>query len=215
MPVSLAMPARARVARIDCGSVACIPNPARSRGGMIGIWQRLFQNRKLSRATYVLFICLQYAPYACAVDKSLESYRDLKPISFFGSISVSVHDTTSENSERDTGFSSEELTQYLRNQFTRYFTDIPYRSVGVSTRADPENSSSMGRLSCRVWVDGQNTPALFQVKCQISTPDHFNIIDDTSFGYGPREKATSIVSEQIDRLMQGFSRIFFRVRNEL
>ena len=164
---------------------------------------------------YVCLICLQCALDAHAADKSLESYRYLKPVSFFGSISVSVHNTASEKGEREAGFSSEELTQYLRLQFARYFTNIPYRNIDASGRADPEDKNSMGRLSCRVWADGENTPSLFQVKCQISTLDHSNIIEDASLGYGPKEKATAIVREQLDRILEGFALVFFRVRSEL
>ena len=166
-------------------------------------------------ALYVFFICLQCAHQAYAEEKSIENYRDLRPIAFFGSISVSVYNNGSDKTRRETDLSSEELTQYLRLEYGNYFAEIPYRSTDASRWSDPENRNAMGRLSCRAWVDAENAPAVFQVKCQISTSDHLSIIDDASLGYGPKEKATAVVCEQIDRIVKGFALIFFRVRNEI
>jgi hypothetical protein len=183
---------------------------------MIGNLERLLRigNRSQS-AMCVIFICLQCVHHAYAAEKSIADYKDLRPISFLGSISVSVYTTTSDNSKSETDLSPEDLMQYLRLQFGRYFADIPYRSIDASRWSDPENRSSMGRLSCRVWSNVNSTPAVFQVKCKISTSDHLNIIDDTSLGYGPKEKAAAIVREHIDRILEGFALIFYRVRNEL
>jgi len=169
---------------------------------------------RLQSAMCVFCICLQCAHSSYAAENSMEDYKALGQISFFGSIYVSVYSTASGDTEGDTDLSSEELMQYVRLQFGRYFTDIPYRSVDASRWSDPENTSSMGRLSCRVWSNVKNAPAAFQVKCQISTSDHLNIIDETSLGYGPKEKAAAIVREHIDRILEGFSLIFYRVRNE-
>ena len=183
---------------------------------MIRNLQRLLRSgNRPHLALYLFFICLQCAHQAYAEEKSIENYRDLRPISFFGAISVSVYNKGSDKTRRDTDLSSEDLTQYLRLEVGKYFPEIPYRSTDASRWADPENRNAMGRLSCRAWVNAENVPAVFQVKCQISTSDHLNIIDDASLGYGPKEKAAAIVLEQIDGIVKGFALIFFRVRNEL
>lgn len=187
----------------------------RSLGRIIDNRQKPSRNRVLSQALYLLVICFQCAPHAYAVDKSLESYQDLKPITFFGTISVSVHDTHADGDKREPGLSSEDLTQYLRLQVENHFPDVPYRSMDASDQPDTKTSSSMGQLFCRIWVDGRNTPAVFQVRCQVSTSTHFNIIDDVSFGYGPKEMAPAIVREQINQILKGFAAIFFRIRSEL
>jgi predicted TIM-barrel fold metal-dependent hydrolase len=54
----------------------------------------------------------------------------------------------------------------------------------------------------------------YQVKCQISTSDHLNIIEDASLGYGPNDKVAAIVRQQIDRMVQSFAVIYSQVRNE-
>ena len=152
---------------------------------------------------------------AYAAADSLQDYEDLKPISFFGSISVSVHIAESDKATRSSGLSSEELTQYARLQFSRYFPGVPFRGVDASRWSDEENRRAMGRLSCRVWIEDYNSPVAYQVKCQISTSDHLNIIGDASLGYGPKDLMAAMVRQQIDRLVGSFAVLFFRIRNEL
>lgn len=179
---------------------------------MIENWNTL--RGHFSRAMLVLVVCLQWVP-SFAAEESLESYRELKPIALFGSISVSVYDADAKTPDRETTVSSEELTRYLQLQFASYFPDIPYSSVDALERPDQKDKGSVGNLLCRVWFDGGNSPAVFQVRCQISTSAHLSIIDDVSFGYGPKEKAPAIIREQIDQILKGFAMIFFRVRNEM
>jgi hypothetical protein len=160
----------------------------------------------------VLFLGLSNA---CAGEESLQNYKDLGSISFFGSISVSVHIADSAKPTRASGISPEELTQFMRLQFARYFSDVPYRGIDVSRWSDEENRIAMGRFSCRVWIEGDDSPVAYQVKCQISTADHPNIITDASLGYGPKDKVAAIVRQQIDRMVESFALLYFRVRNEL
>lgn len=148
---------------------------------------------------------------ACAGEDSAQVYEDLKPISFFGSISVSVHIN---DSAKPSGLSPEELTQFMRLQFARYFPGVPFRSVDVAHWSDEENRRAMGRFSCRVWMEGDDSPVTYQVKCQISTSEHLNMIGDASLGYGPKDKMAAIVRQQIDRMVESFALIYFRIRNE-
>jgi hypothetical protein len=189
-------------------------NLVRSLGETIEVRQRPLRFHAFAQAMCLMVLCLQCNPAAHALDKDLERYRDLKPIAFFGAISVSVHNTDAKGDESQPDFSSEDLAQYLRLQAENYFPDVPYRSMDAAAQPDPGNDSSMGRLFCRIWVDSRNIPAVFQVRCQISTPTRLNIIDDVSFGYGPKEMAPSIVREQINQILKGFASIFLRIRNE-
>lgn len=167
--------------------------------------------KKVLWLSFVLFLGLNNA---CAEEDSLQIYKDLKPISFFGSISVSVHIADPAMPAASSGLSAEELTQFMRIQFARYFSGAPFRGVDVSHWSDEENRRAMGRFSCRVWIEGDESPVAYQVKCQISTSDHFNIIADASLGYGPKEKVAAIVRQQIDRMVESFSLIFSRIRSE-
>lgn len=189
-------------------------NPVRNLGGIINIGQKPHRNHMLSRAMTLLVICLHCAPFAYAVDSNPERYRELKSIAFFGAVSVSVHNTGVTEVEVNPDFSFEELTQYLRLQVANYLPDIPYRGIDASGQADTRIADSMGQLFCRIWVDSRNTPAVFQVRCHVSTSTHFNIIDDVSFGYGPKEMAPAIVREQINEILKGFASIFLRTRDE-
>jgi len=170
--------------------------------------------RRISRAMFALAVCLHCAPLFAA-DPNLENYRDLKPIASFGSISVSVYNADSSAPESEAAFSSEELTQYLQLQATSYFPDVPYIRADASGGPDPKDNGSVGYLLCRVWLDSSNTPAVFQVRCQISTSTHVGIIHDVSFGYGPKEKAPAIIREQIDQILRGIAAMFARVRSEM
>jgi hypothetical protein len=151
---------------------------------------------------------------ACVAQGSVQDYGDLKPISFFGSISVKVHIVDSTQPDKSGGLSSEDLTQFMRLQFSRYFSDVPFRGIDVSHWSDEENKASMGRFSCRVWIESNESPVAYQVKCQISTSDHLNIIEDASLGYGPKDKVAAIVRQQIDRMVQSFALIYFQIKNE-
>ena len=175
---------------------------------MIGHWIRR-PRRHFSQAMIFLAVSLQSAPLLAA-DKSLENYRNLKPIASFGSISVSVHSADAKSPAPETALSSEALTRYLQLQVASHFPDVPH-----SGGTDPKDQSVVGYLLCRVWLDVGSSPAVFQVKCQISTSTHISIIDDVSFGYGPKEKVPAIIREQIDQILKGFAVIFFRVREEM
>ena len=72
----------------------------------------------------------------------------------------------------------------------------------------------MGRFSCRIWIEGDDSPIAYQVKCQISTSDHLNIVGDASLGYAPKDKVAVIVRQQIDRMVESFALIFSRIRSE-
>jgi len=163
------------------------------------------------RFSLVLFFALNDA---CVAQDSVQDYGDLKPISFFGSISVKAHIVDSTKPDKSGGLSSEELTQFMRLQFSKYFSDVPFRGIDVSHWSDEENKASMGRFSCRVWIENNESPVAYQVKCQISTSDHLNIIEDASLGYGPNDKVAAIVRQQIDRMVQSFAVIYSQVRNE-
>lgn len=169
--------------------------------------------RHFPQAMFALAFCLQCVPLFAA-DQNLENYRDLKPIATFGSISVSVYNADSTAPESETAFSSEELTQYLQLQVASYFPDVPYVSAEASGSPDPKDNGTVGYLLCRVWLDGSNSPAVFQVRCQISTSAQVSIIHDVSFGYGPKDKAPAIVREQIDQILKGIAAMFARVRSE-
>jgi hypothetical protein len=149
---------------------------------------------------------------ACAGADSLQNYGDLKEIAFFGSISASVHIVDSAKPDGASDLSAEDLTHFMRLQFARYFSDIPFQGVDISHWSDEENRKAMGRFSCRVWIQDDNSPVAYQVKCQISTSDHLNIIADAALGYGPTDKVAAIVRQQIDRMVESFAQIFYQIR---
>ena len=140
-------------------------------------------------------------------------YRDLKGISFFGSITATVHFSGPNNATK-ADLSSAQLTQRAETRFIRVFPGIPYRRTDASNWSAPENVNAMGRLSCRAWIDADLATAAYQIKCQISTAAHPTIIEDGSMGYAPKDKVGDIVNQQIDRILAGFGAIFQSVRND-
>jgi len=210
-------PSRSRCARARAGDVRWRPASQQSFPATLlrrtGVSMGMGMKAAKSGLWFslVLFLALNDA---CVAQDSVQDYRDLKPISFFGSISVKSHIVDSTGPDKADGLSSEELTQFMRLQFSKYFPSVPFRGVDVSRWSDEENKASMGRFSCRVWIESNESPVAYQVKCQISTSDHLNIIEDASLGYGPKDKVPAIVRQQIDRMVQSFAVIYFRVRNE-
>jgi hypothetical protein len=148
-----------------------------------------------------------------AGENALPDYGDLKAISFFGSISASIHIPDSAKPADSAGLSPENLTKFMRLQFARHFAGIEFRDIDVSRWSNEEYRRTMARLSCRVWMGGDESPVTYQVKCQISTADHLNIIDDASLGYGSKEKMAMIIPQQIDRMLESFALTFFRIRS--
>ncbi|MEO8004861.1 MAG: hypothetical protein ABI771_08145 [Betaproteobacteria bacterium] len=140
-------------------------------------------------------------------------YRDLKGISFFGSITATVHAAGSDNATKP-DLSSAQLTQRAETRFIKLFPGIPYRRTDASNWSAPENVNAMGRLSCRAWIDADLATAAYQIKCRISTTAHPNIIEDGSIGYAPKDKVGDMVNQQIDRILAGFGAIFQSVRTE-
>lgn len=138
-------------------------------------------------------------------------YRDLRGISFFGSISATVHVAGADNPAKP-GPSSAQLTQRAETRFSRLFSGIPYQKTDASSWSAPENVSAMGRLSCRTWIDAELATAAYQIKCQISTAAHPNIIEDGSIGYAPKDKVGDIVNQQIDRILSEFAAVFQSVK---
>jgi hypothetical protein len=140
-------------------------------------------------------------------------FRDLRGISFFGSISATVHSARADDSAKP-GLSSAQLTQRAETRFSRLFPGIPFHKTDASNWSAPENVSAMGRLSCRAWIDADLATATYQIKCQISTAAHPNIIEDGSMGYAPKDRIDDIVTQQFDRILSGLGTIFQSIRNE-
>ncbi|HVY06144.1 MAG TPA: hypothetical protein VHB46_09230 [Burkholderiales bacterium] len=151
-------------------------------------------------------------PLASSAERGMEAYQDLKPIASFGSVVASVHKPSSDNAGDAALPSSNDLTRYLREQVAKAFPDVPINGNASSGSTDADGSGSVGRLSCRVWIDSGSVPVVFQVKCQVSTASHLNIIEDTSLGYGPKEKASEVVRGQIDHIIEGFAQTFAKVK---
>jgi hypothetical protein len=140
-------------------------------------------------------------------------YRDLRGISFFGSISATVHVAGADASAQP-GLSSAQLTRRVETRFSKLFPGVSYQKTDASNWSAPENVHAMGRLSCRAWIDADQTSATYQIKCQISTAAHLNIIEDGSMGYAPKDRIDDIVIQQFDRILDGFGTIFQTVRND-
>ena len=154
----------------------------------------------------LLAIALALA-FASRVSHAVEDYRDLKGISFFGSIAVTVHVANAGDVARPE-LSSEYLTRLAQHRFAESFPGIPFRTTEASKWSRPENLRAMGRLSCRVWADVGLSPASYQVKCQISTTAHPTIIDDGSIGFAPADQIATVISQQINRILAGFGAVF-------
>ena len=91
----------------------------------------------------------------CAAEVSPQDFKDLKQISFFGSISVSVHLADSANSANLSDLSSEELTQFMRIQFARYFPGTPF---GLSTYPTGLTRRTEGQwVACRAGYGSRVT----------------------------------------------------------
>ena len=153
---------------------------------------------------------------SCAGAQSLEDYKDLKAISFFGAISASVYIGKSADTSMPGDWnvlSSAELTQFMRFQFAKHFTDVPFRSVDAAFWSSEENAKAMGRLFCRIWIADDDSSAVYQVKCQISTSDHPSIIHNAIIGYCFKDEAAIVLMQHIDRMMESFAGIYFGVRN--
>jgi len=68
-----------------------------------------------------------------------------------------------------------------------------------------------GRFSCRVWIESNESPVAYQVKCQISTSDHLNIIEMHRSGTVPKTRWLDRPATD-DRMVQSFALIYFRSR---
>jgi hypothetical protein len=149
--------------------------------------------------------------FASVASCAESDYRDLRGISFFGSISATVHVAGADDSANSRS-SSAQLTQRAEARFSRLFPGIPYRKTDASTWSAPENVNAMGRLSCRAWLDAGLVTATYQIKCQISTAAHPNIIEDGSMGYAPKDRIDDSVTQQFDRILSEFGAVFQSVK---
>jgi hypothetical protein len=151
--------------------------------------------------------------FASRASQAAEDYRDLKGISFFGSIAVTVHVANAGDVARPE-LTTQYLTQFAQRRFMESFPGIPFRNTESSNWSRPENLRAMGRLSCRVWADVGLSPASYQVKCQISTTAHPTIIDDGSIGFAPTDKVATVITQQINRIVAGFGTAFADATSE-
>ena len=159
-------------------------------------------------ATVLGFVCASLASSA------EPEYRDLKGITFFGSISATVH-VDDPGNVLQAELSSAQLTRRAEALFAKFFPGTPYRRTAASVWSAPDNVATMGRLSCRVWVEAGLPSVAYQIKCQISTTAHPVIVDDGSIGYAPKDKVGAIVNQQIERVLAGLGIIFQSVKADL
>jgi hypothetical protein len=157
-------------------------------------------------------LALAQATVAQGAGPDLSAYQDLKRIGSFGAITVSLHNPVPAAAAEE--LTEQSLSDYVRERFQAYFPGLPYRDASPAELADAGNAQSLGVLACRVWIDNASAPAVFQVRCAVSTAEHRNIIEDGSYGYGPSGQVAEVIRRQIDHILGGFGGVMARLRNE-
>ena len=165
----------------------------------------------------ILFLCL--SPFALAqnnnselTDEEIELFYGLfKEVDSFGLISLSlVGDAES------IGLNEQVLTRYLDERFRTCFCDTRYEDLTQNpaklAAAIAKRDNSIGIITFRVWVIGDNYPLAYHVRCDAGTFENPSIWTEEVLGHGSKRTAPGAIKEILNELMQELADNFLKAR---
>ncbi len=165
-----------------------------------------------------IFIVITVFSVTCigSAQKSITDilYGDFSEIETFGYIYVKVQGDRASI----IGLNSEELTDYAKLRYKNNFSGIEYQEISTEESAifqEKEKAEKAGSIWFRIWIAGDNSPIAYYIECKAGNYDNYEIWSDEVLGVCEEKEIMQIVRNEINRMVENFAIVFFKVRGEI
>ncbi len=141
-------------------------------------------------------------------------YGDFSEIESFGYIYVKVQ------GERAAliGLNSDDLTDYAKLRYKNNFSGIEYQEISSEESSifqEEEKVKKVGSIWFRVWISGENNTIAYFIECKAGNYENYEIWSDEVLGVCDEREINQIARNEINRMIEDFAIIFFKVRGEI
>jgi hypothetical protein len=138
-------------------------------------------------------------------------YREFRDVKSFGIIAVALVGQAEE-----LGLRSDEITARARARFREYFPNIPLEDVSGDSKRFLDlvfsRDKTVGSITFRIWVLGEELPVVYHVKCDAGTFDNPAIWTDETLGHTSRASLRETVDGMVDEMLKTLAVAFLKVR---
>jgi hypothetical protein len=165
-----------------------------------------------------LFIAMMVfsVTFIASAQKSITDilYGDFSEIDSFGYIQVKVQ------GERAAliGLKSDELTDYAKLRYKNNFSGIEYQEISTEESSifqEEERAKKVGSIWFRVWISGESNQIAYFIECKAGNYENYEIWSDEVLGICDEREINQIARNEINRMIEDFAIIFFKVRGEI
>ncbi len=177
-----------------------------------------------SFATLVILLVLSLVPAALssaqqstAPDLSPRQlsllYGDFKALRSFGLVAVSLA-----GDAESIGLNEKELTNYVKLKFKEHLGSIKLDDTSRSSQKFlalvATKERSVGNMTFRVWVVGEDYPLAYHVRCDAGNFENPSIWTEEILGHGSKKTLPDAIRNIINEMIKEFARIFTTVRGQ-
>jgi len=150
---------------------------------------------------------------AAQIDITNILYGELAEIESFGYIYVKVQGERAPT----IGLDSAELTDYAKLRYKNNFSGIDYQEISADESSifqEEEKAKRAGSIWFRVWIAGESSPIAYYIECKAGNYDNYEIWSDEKLGICEERDLKQIVRNEINRMIEDFAIIFFKIKGE-
>lgn len=141
-------------------------------------------------------------------------YGDFSEIDSFGYIYVKVQGDRAAL----IGLKSDELTDYAKLRYKNNFSGVEYQEISSEESSifqEEEKAKKVGSIWFRVWISGESNPIAYFIECKAGNYKSYEIWSDEVLGVCDEREINQIARNEINRMIEDFAIIFFKVRGEI
>ena len=165
-----------------------------------------------------MFIAIMVFSVTCVAgaQKSIADilYGDFAEIDSFGYIYVKVQGDRASI----IGLNSDELTDYAKLRYKNNFSGVEYQEITTEESVifqEEEKAKKAGSIWFRIWIAGDKSPIAYYIECKAGNYDNYEMWSDEVLGICDEKEISQIVRNEINRMIENFAIVFFKVRGEI
>ncbi len=140
-------------------------------------------------------------------------YKGFKEIKSFAIIAVSLIGETSK-----LALTEAELNQFAKEKFKGCFPGVKYDDIsgdsGMFFALLGARERTVGNITFRVWVVGEQYPIVYHVKCDVGNFDNPSIWTEEILGYGSEKSTPEAIKQIVEEMMNNVSACYFKVNGQ-
>lgn len=166
----------------------------------------------------ILLLLVSYLSGSAFAQDSIQEllYGDLKEIESFGYIFVKVEGEKASQ----IGIADLELIDFAKLRFKNNFSHIQYQEITAEEARfyqEEENAKRVGSIWFRVWLEAgpDDIPFAYYIECKAGNYEIFDMWNCEVLGIADNQNIHQIVRYEMNRMIEDFAMVFFKVRGEI